>query len=101
MTTVRRTRSDTLPEGINFKDDGCTIRVDGVAHVIPRCETCPLPRCKYDDPGWLARNVRDERDKMIIARSRRGLPLEDIATEMNVSKRTVHRVLRVERGGKA
>ena len=89
MTTVRRTRSDTLPEGIVFRDDGC--------EYAPACLTCPLPRCKHDDPGWVSRNVRDERDKMITARRRRGLSLEEIAAEMNVSKRTVHRVLRAER----
>ena len=37
-----------LPE-----DTGC--------EVAPKCLECPLPQCRYDDPGWFQRHRNDER----------------------------------------
>ena len=36
-------REDALPENQDFRDTGCSLS--------PRCLDCPLPRCRYDEPG--------------------------------------------------
>ncbi len=42
---LTRARSDALPEHAQYRDDGCDVH--------PHCLTCPLPRCRYDEPGGL------------------------------------------------
>ena len=39
--TLPHTRSDNLPENAAYPDTGC--------HVRPRCLSCDLPRCIYDE----------------------------------------------------
>lgn len=78
-------RSDTLPENTRYRDDGC--------EVSATCVNCPLPVCKYDDPGWLRRENRHDRDVEILQRRDEGLPVPDIARRFGLSTRTVHRVL--------
>jgi hypothetical protein len=50
MTSVK----GTFPTHSHYVDDGC--------EVSPSCLSCPLPLCKYDDPGgyqnWLGRRRR-------------------------------------------
>ena len=92
MTTIRLVRADTLPENINYKDDGCEVSYS--------CLVCPLPICKFDDPGWLQRESRQSRDEaMVIARRFESLSVSQIAERFEVSTRTVHRVLKQEREG--
>ncbi|MDA1257846.1 MAG: helix-turn-helix domain-containing protein [Chloroflexi bacterium] len=92
MTTIRLVRADTLPENINYHDDGCEVSVS--------CLTCPLPICKFDDPGWLQRASRQNRDEaMIHAREVERLSVAEIAGQFEVSTRTVHRVLKQDREG--
>jgi AraC-like DNA-binding protein len=78
---------DVLPELYPYRDDGC--------EVSPSCLSCPLPRCKYDDPGWLQRLRREERDREVI-RTRRseGLTVPQLASRFGVSQRTIFRILR-------
>ena len=77
---------DILPEHYLFKDDGC--------EVSPSCLRCPLPRCKYDDPGWYQREVRDQRDQKIHrAKQAEGLSVPQLAHRFGVSQRTVFRAL--------
>lgn len=92
MTTIKLVRADTLPENINYRDDGCEVSLS--------CLDCPLPICKFDDPGWLQRASRQVRDdSMIRARRIESLSVADIAHRFEVSTRTVHRVLKQEREG--
>jgi hypothetical protein len=78
-------RSDTLPENTRYRDDGCDVSAT--------CINCPLPVCKYDDPGWLRRENRHDRDVEILQQRDEGLPVPDIARRFGLSTRTVHRVL--------
>ena len=41
-----RGRHDSLPEYARYRDDGCDISES--------CLTCPLPRCRYEEPGACA-----------------------------------------------
>ena len=90
MTTfLVPTRSDTLPENTRFRDEGCDIS--------PSCLACPLPLCKYDDPGWIQRESKRVRDDAIYRARLDGDSVHDIAQRFKVSPRTVHRV--ISRGG--
>ncbi|MBI4337030.1 MAG: hypothetical protein HY683_04285 [Chloroflexi bacterium] len=89
MVTVRKRRDlllDTVPELYPYKDDGC--------EVSSSCLRCPLPRCKYDEPGWLPRWLRQGRDGLIRqARERERLTVPELAQRFQVSQRTVFRAL--------
>lgn len=90
MTTyLLPTRADTLPEHTRYKDDGCDMS--------PSCLDCPLPLCKYDDPGWIQRESKRVRDDSIYRARLDGDAVNDIARRFGVSPRTVHRV--ISRGG--
>jgi hypothetical protein len=80
-----RVRGDALPEVTGYRDDGCDIH--------PQCLTCPLPRCRYEDPGGLKGLLNGMRDREIVTLKSRGWTIEDIADEFGVSRRTVFRVL--------
>jgi AraC-like DNA-binding protein len=78
---------DRLPELTLFRDNGCDIHSS--------CLSCPLPQCRYDDPGWMQREERGQRDTQILqARAEKALPVHELAARFGVSTRTVHRVLR-------
>lgn len=92
MMVLTPVRSDTLPENLTYRDDGCD--------VSPTCLNCPLPICKYDDPDFLRRTARSARDRAILETRRlEGLSVPALATRFGVSTRTVHRVLQLERLG--
>jgi len=80
-----RVRGDMLPEKTRYRDDGCEIH--------PQCLTCPLPRCRYDEPGGLNGMLNRMRDREILRLRMNGAPVEEIADEFGVSRRTVFRVL--------
>ncbi len=82
---LRRVRSDALPEEIQYRDEGCDIH--------PRCLTCPLPRCRYDEPGGLRAMLNAYRDQQIAALRQEGAPVDQIAERYSLSRRTVFRVL--------
>jgi Helix-turn-helix domain of resolvase len=84
-TRYPRVRGDSLPEVTRYRDDGCDIH--------PQCLTCPLPRCRYEDPGGLKGMLNGMRDREIVRLRSQGIPIEDIAEEFCVSRRTVFRVL--------
>ena len=82
---------DSLPEAHPYRDDGCDL--------APACLRCPLPRCKYDDPGWYRREIRDDRDRQIVLLNRReSLTVPQLSSRFGVSQRTVFRVLQAARG---
>jgi len=82
---LRRVRRDALPEEIDYRDDGCDIH--------PRCLTCPLPRCRYDEPGGLRAMLNAYRDQQVVALRRQGAPIDQIAERYGLSRRTVFRIL--------
>jgi hypothetical protein len=83
---LRPFRRDALPEYTHYVDSGCDIH--------PSCLTCPLERCRYDAVGG-ARAIRgEERDRRIVASWRAGgRTVGALASEFQVSRRTVFRVL--------
>jgi hypothetical protein len=81
----RSPRRDALPEHTSYTDSGCDIHVS--------CLTCPLVRCRYDEPGGARKLLSDERDRTILELRREGRPISAIATRFGVSRRTVFRVL--------
>lgn len=85
----RPLRRDALPEHTRYMDTGCEVHKS--------CLTCPLVRCRYDEPGGARRLLSDERDRSILALRREGRPIELIAQRFGVSRRTVFRVLAADR----
>jgi hypothetical protein len=85
---LRRVRSDALPEEIHYRDGGCDMH--------HRCLTCPLPRCRYDEPGGLRAMLNTYRDQQVVAQRRDGAPVDQIAERYNLSRRTVFRILSSE-----
>jgi hypothetical protein len=82
----RGTRSDALPEHLDYRDEGCDI--------FPSCLACPLPRCRYDVPGGVRTLLNRERDhQMRVLREDAGLSVDEIAERFDVSRRTVFRAL--------
>ncbi|MCL0102192.1 GntR family transcriptional regulator [Dehalococcoidia bacterium] len=78
---------DRLPEITSYQDSGCDIH--------PSCLACPLSQCRYDDPGWIQREERGQRDvEMLKLRVTEALPVPELASRFGVSTRTVHRALR-------
>lgn len=78
---------DGLPEQMAYHDTGC--------EVSSSCLTCPLPRCKFDDPVWYQQYRRSGRDRQVLAAFEHdGLTVFDLARRFEVSTRTIHRVLR-------
>lgn len=83
----KRTRQDALPENSDYRDEGCDL--------FASCLTCPLPRCRYDEPGGartMMNRVRDEEIRRL--RFDADIPVDEISMRFRVSRRTVFRVLR-------
>jgi len=80
-----RVRSDALPEFTRYRDNGCD--------VSPTCLACPLPRCRYEEPGGLRALLNKTRDEQIVSQRASGVPVAELATRFGVSRRTVFRVL--------
>ena len=88
----RRTRSDALPEHIEYRDEGCDL--------FASCLRCPLMRCRYDVPGGVRTLLNRERDHQIrMLRDESALTVEAIAERFRVSRRTVFRALQPRRQG--
>ncbi len=94
VTTKRRFSKDPLldthPERYLEFEDGCDIH--------DHCLSCPLPKCRYDDPpGWLWEGMRWSSDSRIaLLISDMEVPLgkrtaKAIAAKLGVSARTVYR----------
>jgi hypothetical protein len=83
-------RRDALPENTNYADTGCDLH--------PSCLSCPLVRCRYDEPGGARGLLGRARDRSMVAVWRRErLGVEALARRFGVSRRTVFRVLARER----
>ena len=82
----RLARANALPEHVAYRDRGCDI--------FPSCLHCPLPRCRYDEPGGVRALLNRERDREIRRlRLDHELPVDEIAMRFRVSRRTVFRAL--------
>jgi AraC-like DNA-binding protein len=82
----RQPRRDALPEHTRYVDAGCSVH--------PSCLTCPLVRCRYDEPGGVRTLLSADRDAQILSLRRQGdLTVKAIARRAGVSRRTVFRVL--------
>ncbi len=85
---IRRVRDDALPENIHYEDTGC--------EAAPRCLECPLPRCRYDEPGGLRGLLNRDRDRRIAelqSASGGRVPVDELAGRFGLSRRTVFRIL--------
>ena len=82
----KRMRSDALPEYTRYRDKGCDVH--------PNCLTCPLPRCRYEEPGGLRALLNEYRDRQIVSLRRKGASVDELAGQYGISRRTVFRVLR-------
>ena len=80
-----RARRDSLPEHTPYQDTGCEVHRS--------CLTCPLVRCRYDEPGGARKVASEQRDRSIVLMQRRGENVEGIARRFGVSRRTVFRAL--------
>ena len=84
-------RSDALPEYTDYADTGCDL--------YPSCLNCPLPRCRYEDPGGAAAILRTGRDAHILRLNRQDhMDVDGLAEMFGLSRRTIFRVLRAARG---
>lgn len=84
--TIRRSRSDALPENADYRDDGCD--------VSPSCLNCPLPMCRYEVHGGVSTIDRIERYRRIRELHAAGLSAAAIAEQVGCSRRTVSRALK-------
>lgn len=83
-------RVDALPEHTDYSDKGCDL--------FPSCLNCPLPRCRYEEPGGAAALMRSGRDASIIRMADvEGLSVDALAQMFGLSRRTIFRVLRAGR----
>jgi hypothetical protein len=82
---LRRARRDALPEHTQYADTGCEVH--------PSCLSCPLVRCRFDEPGGARRLLSEGRDRQIVALRLEGEGISQIARRFSVSRRTVFRAL--------
>ena len=83
---AQRVRADALPELTRYRDEGCDFHRS--------CLSCPLPRCRYDEPGGVRALLNLGRDREILhLRRRQGLAVDMLAQRYGVSRRTVFRIL--------
>ncbi|MEO8457188.1 MAG: helix-turn-helix domain-containing protein [Chloroflexota bacterium] len=84
-----RSRGDNLPENTRYRDDGCNISQS--------CFNCPLPRCRYEEPGGLRALLNESRDQEIVQLRLKGMAVEELAGRFGISRRTVFRVIGTRR----
>ena len=83
---TRPHRRDALPEHTRYIDTGCDLH--------PNCLTCPLARCRYDEPGGARKLLSNERDRRIVRLHRdEQVDVDVLARRFEISRRTVFRVL--------
>src|SRR2546421_8529179 len=74
---ARHPRRDGLPEHTHYPDTGCRIH--------PSCLTCPLVRCRYEEPGGARRLFSRDRDLLIVRLTQTtGLNADAIALRVGV-----------------
>jgi hypothetical protein len=87
MTEDLELAADRLPDYFDYRDQGCDLS--------PYCLKCPLPRCRYDAQVQGKRSARMQRDKEIFRQhTAAGRSAAELATEFDLSKRTIQRIIR-------
>jgi hypothetical protein len=81
----RKIRDDALPEHMRYQDDGCELS--------PSCIRCPLAVCRYDQPGGARRLVRNLRQHDLRRLADDGVPVDTLAAQFGMTRRSVYRVL--------
>ena len=77
---------DSIPEIYPYPDDGC--------EASSSCLTCPLPKCKHDDPIWYKQEQKKLRNiKVIQVQIDEGLNVTQLAQRFSLSERTIFRIL--------
>ena len=66
-------RNDTLTEYSNYVDKGCDL--------FDSCLNCHLPRCRYDEPGWIQKEKIEERDMKIYRKRKEGCSISVLEKE--------------------
>lgn len=87
-TRVRGLRKDALPEHSNYRDTGCDL--------YPSCLHCPLPRCRYEEPGGESAQLRALRDQA-IAQQFPFVGADELVNTYGISKRSVYRIVQAAR----
>jgi len=83
-------RIDALPEYLDYVDTGCDL--------YSSCLNCPLPRCRYDDPGGAPAMLRTGRDEAILRYAAKDdVSIDSLAEMFGLSRRTIFRVLKRSR----
>lgn len=89
MTTLPLVRKDQLPEAVDYMSavpDGCSVSAS--------CFECPLPQCRHEYPEEYAAQVKARRNAQIWRwRTKVGLSVTEIARQLKLSTRSIHRVL--------
>lgn len=84
-------RSNALPEGNEYHDEGCEL--------APACLSCPFPDCRFDLPrGFLTMRVSTNMERSQELRAQ-GLTVDSVAGQLGVSRRTVQRWSAVMKAG--
>ena len=85
-THTTRPLSDDATEFYHYEDNGC--------EVSESCLDCPLPQCKYDNPGWYKRNRKLARDfRVLHIMEQESLTIRETAERFSITPRTVSRVV--------
>ena len=83
---------DRLPDYSEYRDQGCDLS--------PSCLRCPLPKCRHDKQEGGRRVSKRLRDLEIFKqRTESGRSISELATEFDLSKRTIQRIIRRSSGG--
>ena len=78
---------DRLPDYSEYPDQGCDLS--------PSCLKCPLPKCRHDKQEGSRRVSKRLRDLEIFRqRTASGRSISEMATEFDLSKRTIQRIIR-------
>ena len=82
---------DRLPDYSEYPDQGCDLS--------PSCLRCPLPKCRHDKQEGGRRVSKRLRDLDIFRqRTASGRSISELATEFDLSKRTIQRIIRRSSG---
>ncbi len=90
FSSINTTRG--LPENTVYRDTGCDS--------APSCLDCPLALCKYDDANGTRHGRTVMRDTEIMRLFADGFKVSAIALKVNISNRTVYRIIQRELGAK-
>lgn len=89
-SSLPQQREDAFADTKHWRDDGC--------EVSPSCLSCPLDVCRYDAPGGIKGIKSEMRNKEVIKLHDQGHTAEFIAIHLELSRRSVFRILRVHKG---